>query len=628
MIILLDSRGFIKHLSRKINIINYRKRSFFNFQQQINFSLFNDKKNQKNVHNLNNNHNLIQLYHELVKTNKIESDPHQYNLVLVLQALENNLNNYYHNVEINLKKKEKSKKSFFSSFFSKGNNEYGKEVIELDEEIIVENFQNDDNFFIYTDNRKTDKDNILRYKNIKNEKYFVNNKVDEKDIKYIRGLYVYGSVGRGKTFFLNLLFDRIKLSKLRIHYHNFMQEIHKSFHEEKINNSEDPIKNISIKMSKKYKLIFIDEFQVVHISDAMVIKSLFNHLFYLGTVLLCSSNRNPIHLYHNGLNRDRFLPFIRSLFKFNYIYEIDNYFDFRVKNKNTDNNIYNIPTKNFEEIVRICNDLYCKTYNKDMNYVKKIQKFNEKINVSDFKKCIIPYKLNNYAIFSFQELCGQNISIDEYNAISKENHTLFIYDIEKMNEESSGNELRRFILLIDILYEKNTKVFFFSNTPIFQIFQTSSIISYFQILTERMKMKYNSFDHFKNSCKEQLKCDSFNKEIFINIMLNFDINKEISEKLFDAINYNINKEYIPIEYLRKILCFHITNHEIDTKKHLKYLENKDIQLESIPYLLFDENSIDTSQENAFASMRTLSRMKHMSTLSYLEKHNKIYEHDI
>ncbi|CRG92987.1 nucleotide binding protein, putative [Plasmodium gallinaceum] len=628
MIILRNSRGFVKQLLKKINIINYRKKEFMIFQQHVNFSLINNKTYEKNVDNLNNNKNLIELYHELVKTNKIESDPYQYNLVLVLQALENNLNNYYRNVEENLEKKDIRKKFFFSSFFSKGRDKH-EEDTELDKEIKEEDFQNDDNFFIYVDNRKIDKDNTLRYMNIKDERYFTSsNKVDEKEIKYIRGLYVHGSVGRGKTYFLNLLFDRIKLCKLRIHYHNFMQEVHKNFHEEKINNSEDPIKNISIKMSKKYKLIFIDEFQVVHISDAMVIKSLFNHLFYRGTVLLCSSNRNPIHLYHNGLNRDRFLPFIKLLFKFNYIFEVDNYFDFRVKNKNTDSNIYNIPTKNFEEIKKICNDIYCKTYNKDLNYIKKVEKFNEKIIVSNYKKCNVPYKLNNYAIYSFEELCNKNISIDEYNAISNESNTLFIYDIEKMNEENNGNEMRRFILLIDILYEKNTKVFFFSNIPIFQIFQTSSIISYFQILIEKMKIKYDSFDDFKNSSKEQLKCDSFNKEIFIHIMSQFDINREIGEKLFDAINYNINKEYIPIEYLRQILCFHIMNYEIDVKKHLKYLENEDVKLEPIPYLLFDEKSIDTSQENTFASMRTLSRIKHMSTSSYLEKHKKIYEHNL
>ncbi|GAW81339.1 hypothetical protein, conserved [Plasmodium gonderi] len=643
---LVNSRGGIKSLGPFRATLSHHRQLFLKFQQEAQFSLFNneEKKPKINSSHISSNTNFIELYHNLVKTNKIERDPFQYKLVLILQSFENNLNSYYNNVEKNLAKKETPKKKFFSSFFGmkniiqekdkEGNNQVIDEeenVEEFADERELENFENSDNFFIYEGNRNNaEVENRLKYSSIQNEEYYLSNNnmlIEEENIKYIRGLYVYGSVGRGKTYFLNLLFDRIKLGKLKMHYHNFMQEIHKCFHEEKLNNSEDAIKSLSIKMSKKYKLIFIDEFQVVHISDAMVIKSLFNHLFYRGTVLLCSSNRNPIHLYHNGLNRERFIPFIKLLFKFNYIFEINKYHDFRLRNNDTDNQIYNIPTKKFEDIKNICTDMYCKMNNKDMNHVREIEKFNEKLSVSDFKKCIVPYSLNNYAIFSFQELCGQNISIEEFNAISKKNHTLFIYNIEKMNEESKGNEMRRYILLIDILYEKNTKVFFFSNIPIFQIFQITSIISYFQTLIERMKKKYDSFNSLKKSLNEYLKSESFNKEIFINIVLHFGMDKEIGKKIFDAINFNINKEYIPIEYLRHILAFHITNYEVDVKKHLKYVEDKNVKLEPIPYMLFDENEIDTSQENSFASMRTLSRMKHMSTVAYLEKHKKIYEHN-
>ncbi|EAA20685.1 hypothetical protein, partial [Plasmodium yoelii yoelii] len=445
------------------------------------------------------------------------------------QAFENNLNNYYHHVEKKVENDKTSKKSFFSSFFKsekkregeiKGKDMEEEEEVEESEEELGK-LKNDDNFFIFDDKIKIKKEeNKLRYECINNENSYNNNinsciNIEkENGIKYVRGIYVYGSVGRGKTYFLNLVFDRIKIGKLKIHYHNFMQKIHKDFHEEKLNNSEQPIKNISIKMSKKYKLIFIDEFQIVHISDAMLIKSLFKHLFYQGTILICSSNRNPLHLYHNGLNRERFIPFIKLLFKFNYIYEINNYHDFRLRNSNPDNNIYNVPSKKFEEIKKLCVNIYMDTYKKNIDYVKNVEKINHQILVSNYKKYIIPYNINNYAIFSFKDLCCQNSSIDEYNAISKENNTIFIYDIEKMNEEVNGNEMRRFILLIDILYEKNTRVFFFSNIPIFQIFQTNSIISDFQNLIEKMKNKFDKFNHFKNHFDKQLKSGTFNRLIF------------------------------------------------------------------------------------------------------------------
>ncbi|SOS77147.1 nucleotide binding protein, putative [Plasmodium sp. gorilla clade G1] len=620
----LRSKNYYKH---------YHSAKLFQRRQ---FSLFNNKDKNGEANNLNNRTDFIQLYRNLIETKKIEHDPYQFKLILILQALENNLNKYYHNVQDKKRKNmsteiNNKKKSFLSSWFCSNKYIDGKDHSindSNDEPIILDSLKNDDSFFLF-DNDKYKNNKDLKYHHIKDEKYFMNEfNIEEKSITYIRGLYIYGSVGRGKTYFLNLLFDRIKLNKLKMHYHNFMQEIHRKFHEEKMNNSEDPIKSISIKMSEKYKVIFIDEFQVVHISDAMVIKSLFNHLFYQGTILLCTSNRNPIHLYHNGLNRDRFLPFIQLLFKFNYIFEIDNYHDFRLKNIHTKDDIYTLPNKTFEQVKNLCIDLYCRYYNKDINYVRQNEKFNQTLVVSNFKKCIIPYMLNKYSIFSFQDLCSKNVSIDEYNAISNNSHTIFIHNIEKMNEESKGNEMRRFILLIDILYEKNTKVFFYSNIPLFQIFQTNCIISHFQNLLEKMKSQYDHFKTFKESLKEQLKDGTFNREIFGSIMLSFDTTTEISDKLFDAINYNINKEYIPLEYLRRVLCFHIMNYEIDIKGHLKFLEDEDLIVEPIPYLLFDENDIDTSQENTFASMRTLSRMKHMCTSSYLDKHKKLYEKNI
>ncbi|SBT77452.1 nucleotide binding protein, putative [Plasmodium ovale] len=654
---LIALKGGMQNVISVSNSIRHCRKDFLKIQQQVHFSILNkednkqkqkgEEKQKEKEKETSANTAFIHLYNTLVETKKIERDPFQYKLILILQAFENNLHNYYHHVEKRLQKRESPRKGFFSSFFkrektiSKGN--IG-EMEEAENEEGIENCQNDDSFFIYDDNGSGDYEKSqLGYNKVQDESYYTDNcmdisignstdskggnqLVDTERIKYVRGLYVYGSVGRGKTYFLNLLFDRIKLRKLKIHYHNFMQQVHKNFHEEKIKNSENPIKSISIKMSQKYKLIFIDEFQVVHISDAMVIKSLFHHLFFQGTVLLCSSNRNPIHLYHNGLNRERFSPFIKLLFKFNYIHEINNFHDFRLRNSSTDKHVYNIPSKCFEDVKKICIDMFCNTYCKDINYVKKIEKYNEKIKVSDLKMCNIPYSLNRYCIFSFEELCGQNISIDEFNAISNENHTIFIYDITKMNEDIKGNEMRRFILLIDILYEKNTRVFFFSDIPIFQLFQTSSIISHFQFFIEKIKKKYSSFTDFKLACSELLKCGTFNRDIFTSMLFPLGVNTEICNKLFEAINYNVNKEYIPIEYLRNVLSFHMINYEIDAKSHLEYLEDKAEKLEPIPYMLFDESDIDTSQENAFASMRTLSRMKHMSTLSYLEKHKKAYEH--
>lgn len=628
-----------------------------NFNQVIAFSSLEKVKEQKVVKSeTNGNCILIEQYNELIRSNKIERDPYQYNLILILQTLQNNINQYYHHVESYVKnynydeeieingsvkeerERQRNFRSLIHTIFSKKNkqniNEEISRVEKGDELNEKEEYENNDCFFIFKNNISKNKGEFnkqLVYRNIKNEEDCrISSNIPLENIQYIRGIYIHGSVGRGKTYFLNMLFDNLKITKLKIHYHNFMQEIYKMFHEEKLNNRKDPIKNISIKLNRKYKLIFIDEFQIVHISDAMIIKSLFNYLFHYGTILLCSSNRNPVHLYHNGLNRDRFIPFIKLLYKFNYVYEIDNYFDFRVKNRGTVSNVYNIPSMSFEKIKKICQELYAQVYQKSIQEIELLANENRKLFVSNLKNQIIPYEIDRYAIFSFKDLCSSNISVNEYTAIANGYHTLFIYDIERMNEEINGNELRRFILLIDILYEKNIRVFFFSDIPLFQLFPTSDIISNFQMFLEKIKSKYVSFDEFVKANKKLLKKDSFDRSILGTITNLLDITSEVSEKLFDAMNYNINMEYIHMEHLRKILCFHIMNYEIDTKKYLKFVEKreKDISLDFIPYLLFDENVTDTSQENVFASMRTLSRMKHMSTESYLSQHKKLYENTL
>jgi len=251
--------------------------------------------------------------------------------------------------------------------------------------------------------------------------------------------YLFGGVGVGKTMILNFVYNFLYIPKQRLHFNEFMINFHNYRHTMK---TKDNSLNSFVKDLKKYKLIYLDEFQVTNIVDAMILGKLFETIFNEGIKVILTSNTSIDDLYKDGLQREQFLPFI-SIIKKNSMQEeliLEN--DFRKLGFNKlKRAFYPINEKNIFQINQLFRQLTKK---------KKNKKIILKIKGREF---IIPIFYEGIARFNFNELCNVNIGAEDYLEISKICRFIVIENIPKFNNENS-NQQNRFITLIDILYEK------------------------------------------------------------------------------------------------------------------------------------------------------------------------------
>jgi len=260
---------------------------------------------------------------------------------------------------------------------------------------------------------------------------------------YKNGFYLQGDVGVGKTMILNFFYNNFDKTKKRFHFNEFMISFHDFVLENKTNKQENIIDKFVKKLKNKFKLIYFDEFQVTNIVDAMILGLLFNKIFEADIKVLFSSNTKINDLYKDGLQRDQFIPFIKSLKERCYQAKLIIEEDYRksVKNKNE---------RYFYPLDEITNFKLNKFFRK---ITKNLPNKETLINVKGRKFNIRNY-FNGIARFDFKELCSKNIGAEDYIKISKVCNFIVIENIPIFNSDNS-NQQQRFITLIDILYEKN-----------------------------------------------------------------------------------------------------------------------------------------------------------------------------
>ena len=263
-----------------------------------------------------------------------------------------------------------------------------------------------------------------------------------------RGLYLWGDVGRGKSMLMDLFFEEAPVSpKLRAHFNAFMMDVHGRIHAERQKaGTSDPIPAVARAIASEARLLCFDEFQVTDVADAMILGRLFEQLFAAGTVIVATSNLPPDRLYEGGINRQLFLPFIAEIKTRLDVVELNGPTDYRLLHIKG-MNVYLTPLSSETDAAM------------DQAWARVTDGARPKPVTFTFlgRALTVPKSARGVARFDFADLCIQPLAAPDYLEIARHFHTVLIDHIPVMGE-NMHNVARRFVVMIDTLYDENVKL--------------------------------------------------------------------------------------------------------------------------------------------------------------------------
>jgi cell division protein ZapE len=270
-----------------------------------------------------------------------------------------------------------------------------------------------------------------------------------------QGLYIFGPVGRGKSMLMDLFFETAPIeAKRRVHFHAFMLEMHQSMHEWRQANEGDPIPALAARVAESSWLLCFDEFQVTNIADAMLLGRLFEALFQKGVVVVATSNTAPADLYRGGLQRERFLPFIALITEQLDLFELSGPTDYRLL-RMKGRPLYFHPlgeaaSAQLEEIWALLTD---GAEGGPASFTVQGRQFE------------IMRAAKGTAFMTFDALCGRPRGAADYLTLATHFHTLLLESVPRFTPERR-NEGKRFITLVDELYEHRSLLAMTAEAPI------------------------------------------------------------------------------------------------------------------------------------------------------------------
>lgn len=262
-----------------------------------------------------------------------------------------------------------------------------------------------------------------------------------------QGLYLYGEVGRGKSMLMDLFFDFAPVeAKRRVHFHAFMQDVHRRLHEWRKKNVGDPLQPLAQELAHDAWLLCFDEFQVSDIADAMILGRLFQALFEAGVVVVATSNRPPRDLYKDGLQRERFLPFIALIEEKLDVLELAGGVDYRL-DRIKDHRLYHVPPGPAAEaaLAAAFDDL---TGGAPARPVM-VEVLGRSLRV--------PKAAHRVAWFGFEELCGRPLGPADYLALAECFDAVMVSGIPQLGRDRR-DVAKRFVTFIDALYDRRVRL--------------------------------------------------------------------------------------------------------------------------------------------------------------------------
>lgn len=358
-------------------------------------------------------------YNSEIKQNRIERDSRQYRVVKLLSKLQDNLNNY---IPLRCKQSSSDKEPSCS--------------------------------------------NVNTSSAVSVEKPFIP-----------RGVYLWGEVGTGKTMLMDMFYDTTNIptnKKRRVHFHKFMlEDVHGRIHSYKkellmkygrdrhinLSSGRDAIKHIARLIADEAWLLCFDEFQVTDVADALIMTQLFNELWQQGTVLVATSNRPPKDLYKDGLNRSYFLPFIDSLQQWCIVCDISSTVDYRLRHGTLPGlKSYYTPLlpANTERLYKLFLSMTTTT-------TTGLKPRPLQISIMMGRVMDIPMAGNGVCWMTFSDLCEKERGTADYRALCNNFHTLFLDGVPQVSV-LKHDAARRFILLVDELYDSGTRLYWTAET--------------------------------------------------------------------------------------------------------------------------------------------------------------------
>lgn len=266
-----------------------------------------------------------------------------------------------------------------------------------------------------------------------------------------RGVYMYGGVGRGKSFLMDCFYNAVPIvRKTRLHFHEFMREVHRELTE--LQGTVNPLDELGKRMAKRYRLVCFDEFHVADITDAMILHRLLAALFENGVGFVTTSNFRPDDLYPNGLHRDRILPAIKLLNERLEVINVDNGTDYRRRTLEQVQ-LYHTPLGP-EADARMDEAFTRLAESHDEDPVLHIE-------ARDIRA---RRKAGGVVWFDFKTLCGGPRSQNDYLEIATQFHTVLLSDVPQMFVRHAS-EARRFTWLVDVLYDRRVKLIMSAQVP-------------------------------------------------------------------------------------------------------------------------------------------------------------------